>query len=73
MPLNFLSLTTDGYLDQNGGEKGFPFGKKKFTKLIREYASESFAEQQEILLHELQNYQQDEERNDDVTVVGFKV
>ena len=23
-------LTTDGYLDQNGGDKSFPFGKKRF-------------------------------------------
>ncbi len=25
-------ITTDGYIDQNGGEKGFPFGKKKIFK-----------------------------------------
>jgi hypothetical protein len=27
-------LSTDGYLDQNGGDKGFPFGKKKFSEII---------------------------------------
>jgi len=68
-----IYLTTDGYLDQNGGEKGFPFSKKRFTKLLLENANESFADQQELLLYELQRYQQDSERNDDVTVIGLKI
>ena len=29
-------LTTDGYLDQNGGEKSFPFNKKRFKALLDE-------------------------------------
>ena len=66
-------LTTDGYLDQNGGSKGFPFGKKRFIKLIEENYTESFADQQEIFLDSLQQYQGDEERNDDVTLVGIKI
>jgi len=66
-------LTTDGYLDQNGGPKGFPFGKKSFTSLIKEYNHESFADQQEIFLDELHLYQGDEDRNDDVTLIAFKI
>jgi serine phosphatase RsbU (regulator of sigma subunit) len=66
-------LATDGYLDQNGGEKGFPFGKKKFENIIRENYFESFADQQEVFLDELISYQKDEERNDDVTVIGIKI
>jgi len=66
-------LSTDGYFDQNGGAKGFPFGKKRFKKLIQENANESFADQQELLLYELQQYQQDHLRNDDVTVIGIKI
>lgn len=65
-------LTTDGYLDQNGGEKGFPFGKKRFSKLIEEHHHLAFEEQKQILIAELANYQQQEDRNDDVTVIGFK-
>lgn len=66
-------LTTDGYLDQNGGEKGFPFGKRRFSDIIKEYMNESFADQQEVFLDELDEYQGDEERNDDVTLIGFKL
>jgi len=68
-----LYLTTDGYLDQNGGDKGYPFDKKRFTNLILENINESFADQQELLLYELHNYQKDEERNDDITVIGVKI
>ncbi|MDA7816856.1 PAS domain S-box protein [Sulfurimonas sp.] len=65
--------TTDGYLDQNGGEKGFPMGKKRFASLIIENQHETFAKQQELLLYKLQEYQVNEETNDDVTVIGFKI
>ena len=66
-------LTTDGYLDQNGGEKGFPFGKSKFKELIVENSSLKFENQKEILLSKMKDYMQDEERNDDTTVVGIEV
>ncbi len=73
IPYFLLYLTTDGYLDQNGGKNGFPMGKKRFTQLIQGNANESFPDQQELLLYELQKYQQEYERNDDVTVIGFKI
>ena len=66
-------LTTDGYIDQNGGEKGFPFGKKRFKKILEENHKESLADQQELLLDALQDYQGEEERNDDMTVIGIKI
>jgi PAS domain S-box-containing protein len=66
-------IATDGYLDQNGGEKGFPFGKKRFGAIIEKYHTESFADQQEIFLDELHAYQKDEVRNDDITLIGFKI
>jgi len=66
-------LTTDGYLDQNGGEKGFPFGKKRFQKIIDEYHNESMADQQEIFLYSLDEYQDGFETNDDVTLIALKI
>ncbi|MFA6137677.1 MAG: YfiR/HmsC family protein [Sulfurimonas sp.] len=67
---------TDGYFDQNGGEKGFPFGKKKFSEIIEKYHNESMAELQEVLLYKMAEYENmiaDNDRNDDMTVVGFKI
>ena len=66
-------ISTDGYFDQNGGEKGFPFNKKRFKGLIEEYHEESMADQQEVFLYSLADYQGNEETNDDVTVVGLKI
>jgi len=66
-------ITTDGYIDQNGGDKGFPFGKKRFMKLLEETLSEPMAEQQTALLFEMMEYQFDEDRNDDITVIGFEI
>ena len=66
-------LTTDGYLDQNGGEKGFPLGKKRFKEIISKSYKETMADQKEIFLSELDRYQGKEERNDDVTLIGFKI
>lgn len=67
-----IYITTDGYLDQNGGEKSFPFGKKRFKQLLLDNYNESMADQKELLMYELQNYQKNNERNDDITVVGLK-
>ena len=66
-------LTTDGYLDQNGGEKNFPMGKKQFSKLLVENQDKTFKKQEELLVHSLEKYQGNEERNDDITVIGFEI
>lgn len=71
--LEALFVTTDGYIDQNGGEKGFPFGKKRLKKILEKYRKRTFGELEKILLNELRKWQQEEERNDDVTVVGVKM
>jgi serine phosphatase RsbU (regulator of sigma subunit) len=65
-------MTTDGYLDQNGGEKGFPFGKKRFKEIIKNNYTKPFSVQKEIFLNELKLYQRENERNDDITLIGFK-
>ena len=66
-------LSSDGYLDQNGGEKGFPFGKARFKKLIATHHKKSMAEQKNIFLTQLSLYQGQEPRNDDLTLIGFKL
>jgi PAS domain S-box-containing protein len=71
-PTSFY-LTTDGYLDQIGGEKEFPFGKKRFIRLIEEHCAESMADQREYFLDALGEYQGQLERNDDLTLVAFRV
>jgi two-component system sensor histidine kinase ChiS len=64
-------LTTDGFIDQLGGSKRFPFGKKRFKQLLMKNTHKSFDEQAEKLLQTFNEYQGDNDRMDDVTVVGF--
>jgi len=68
--------TTDGYLDQNGGEKDFPFGKKRFGNIIKNNYKESMAELQTIFQMEITEWESaiiNNDRNDDMTVIGFEV
>ncbi len=68
--------TTDGYLDQNGGEKDFPFSKKRFGNIIKENHTETMADQQEIFLYKMSEYEsmiENNERNDDITLIAFEI
>ncbi|MBF0525542.1 MAG: SpoIIE family protein phosphatase [Deltaproteobacteria bacterium] len=64
-------LTTDGIIDQIGGEKRRGFGKKRFTKLITDLADVPLPEQGKYFIEELSNYQGGEKRRDDVSIIGF--
>jgi len=55
------------------GTDGYPFGKKRFKEMIREYGEESMADQKELFMKALETYQGEEGRNDDITVVALKI
>ena len=64
-------LTTDGFIDQNGGEKDFPFGRKRFIKLIEKYHHLPMKEQKEKFLEAINEWKK-VEQNDDITLIGFE-
>ena len=66
-------LNSDGYVDQSGGSKGFPYGNKRFRKLLIDIHQKPFDIQKEILLQEFANYKGKHEKKDDVTVIGFSL
>lgn len=66
-------LTTDGFVDQKGGENGFSFGNRRFRQLLTENQDRPLNQQEEILHQSLENYSLGFERVDDVTVLGFSV
>ena len=66
-------ISSDGYWDQNGGEKEFCYGKRRLKSLILDNHNKSMSQQKEILIDSLHQYQGSHERNDDVTFVGFTV
>ena len=65
--------TTDGYIDQKGGEKGLTFGKSKFKKLIKEYCHLEMDEQKNKFDNNLITYQNDYFRLDDITLIAMEV
>ena len=68
-----LYMTTDGYLDQNGGAKGFPFGKERFKALLRQNGALSMHEQRLRLFKALASYRGSYELTDDITVLGLRL
>jgi anti-sigma regulatory factor (Ser/Thr protein kinase) len=66
-------VSTDGYIDQIGGERGFPFGKKRFKKLIEQYHNKPMKEQKKIFLDKWKEYKGDYEQVDDITLIGFEI
>ena len=66
-------LSTDGYLDQNGGKKAFPFGKRKFQELLKKVHTLPYEEQKEVFLSTMKEYQGDEIKNDDITMIALKI
>lgn len=66
-------VATDGFWGQSGGSKGFPFGKNQWEKLLTQVADCPMEKQKQILWQTLLDYQGQEPRKDDITVIGFKL
>lgn len=76
IPLNSemkFYITTDGYIDQKGGEKGFSFSKKNLIKLLEKNFDKSMSNQKNIFYDSLKIYQNDYFRVDDITFIGLEV
>jgi PAS domain S-box-containing protein len=66
-------MTTDGFIDQKGGNKGLPFGKNRFKNIIYKNSKGSMSLQKDVLLKELKSYQGDTITVDDITVIGMEI
>lgn len=66
-------LFTDGLVDQVGGAKGFPLGKKALRETLLACRTIPLAEQGERLMEMFETHRGDEARRDDVTVMGFTI
>ena len=65
-------MISDGILDQVGGEHRRGFGKRRTKELLRTVRDMDFTGQKEQILKTFHAYQGDEERRDDVTMIGFR-
>jgi sigma-B regulation protein RsbU (phosphoserine phosphatase) len=65
-------MTTDGFLDQSGGDKGYGFGKVRFIELLKRHAHLPMEVQEAALAECLAEYQGSLPQRDDMTVLGFR-
>lgn len=66
-------LTTDGFLDQAGGARGFGFGNRRFTAMLLEHDAIPMAERRAAFAQALAEHQGERAQRDDITLVGFTV
>lgn len=66
-------LSSDGFVDQTGGNKSFSFGRKRFNNMLLSNYEKNMKSQRNTFLEELKEYQQDEEKNDDITFIGLAI
>lgn len=65
-------ITTDGYPDQNGGDKDYAFGRRRFEEMLNKIYSIGLPSQVELIERELKEYMRGEPQRDDILVIGFK-
>jgi len=66
-------MTSDGMTDQVGGERRRMFGKKRLKALLLEIQDLPLTRQRGRLQQALLDYQGDEPRRDDLSVIGFRI
>ena len=72
-PINFF-MYSDGYQDQFGGENNRKFSSGKLRAMLAENTQKPCEEQRNILVHTLDAWMINEEKQiDDIMVMGFKL
>lgn len=66
-------MLTDGFTDQFGEEQNLPFGRRRFFRILIENQREAMETQKKKLLSEFYLHKGNNERQDDIAVLGFRV
>lgn len=67
-------LTSDGYLDQAGGELGYGMGNSGLTEALRQIHDRPIADQGQLLDEHLRAWQGEAfEQRDDICILGFEM
>jgi serine phosphatase RsbU (regulator of sigma subunit) len=69
---DMLYVSTDGYIDQFGGEQGFKFFSKNLKKLLLQIHRKPINEQKQILLEEFVTWRGKRDQLDDILLLGFR-
>jgi serine phosphatase RsbU (regulator of sigma subunit) len=65
-------MTTDGYLDEGGGPKGYGFGTGRFRELLTQQQGRDLQHQQAILEQTLDAWRGTRKQRDDIAVLAFR-
>ncbi|NVN93530.1 MAG: SpoIIE family protein phosphatase [Desulfuromonadales bacterium] len=68
-----LYAPTDGLLDENGGTKGFGFGRERFKEMVKQHAHHSLKRQREYFEQTLAEWRGSRNQRDDITMVSFRL
>jgi len=68
-----LYAYTDGFLDENGGIKGFGFGRDRFEKMLLQHSHHTLELQKEFFEKTLADWQGSRSQRDDITLVGIRL
>jgi serine phosphatase RsbU (regulator of sigma subunit) len=66
-------ISSDGYIDQIGGENKHRFTSGNFKKLLIDIHDQAMYEQKEILDQTLKDWMGDEAQRDDILIIGARV
>lgn len=75
IPLNTVDccyMTTDGYLDEGGGPKGYGFGTGRFRELLTQQQGRDLQRQQAELEQALDSWRGTRKQRDDIAVLAFR-
>ena len=66
-------IASDGFVDQNGGEKDKKFRPQAFRQMLMEIQHLNLEGQKEKILNILNDWMGEKEQRDDIVVIGVKV
>ena len=64
---------SDGYADQDGGEKDKKLTTKKFKEVLQSINDTEMKNQEEYLKKYIKNWQGEHDQRDDILVIGIKI
>ncbi|CCQ75545.1 SpoIIE family protein phosphatase [Magnetospira sp. QH-2] len=70
-PARTYYLTTDGFIDQVGGEEKRCFGKRRFKETLSSVSQMEFGEQRKKLMQTFHAHRGSENQLDDLALIGF--
>jgi sigma-B regulation protein RsbU (phosphoserine phosphatase) len=68
-----MYLSSDGYVDQFGGELDRKFKSKKLKKLLLSIQHKAMTDQKKLIAQDFQSWKGDKEQVDDATIIGIKL